>query len=142
MTDVSEEQKVSVPVMKPLPELNTRTMKCVDERSFHEARFIDCTARMIIRARRPLDHPVKDFELAKLCLPRRNTFGAEIIHEGLLAGSRAHRKQRTQVFIEQIPFLLEAIESALRFFFDGLLYGEEVFVSEFLGGHIFLTKGE
>jgi hypothetical protein len=59
---------------------------------------------------------VEDFELAELCLPRRDTLGAQIIHEGMLAGSRANGEQWTQVFIEEVPFLFEAVESALRVF--------------------------
>ncbi len=97
-----------------------------------QARFVDRAAWTVIRARRPLDHPVKDFELAELRLPGRDAFGAQIIHKGLLAGSRAHGEQGTQVFIEQIPFLLEAVESAWRFFLDGLFEGEEIFIGEFL----------
>src|SRR6185503_444142 len=109
-----------MPVMQTLAEVDTRAMKRVDERGFHETRFIDRTARMIIRARRPFDHPVKDFELTELRLPLRNAFGTQIIDKGMLAGSRAHGEQGTQFFVEQIPFLLEAVESALRFFLGGL----------------------
>jgi hypothetical protein len=78
---------------------------------------------------------VKDFELTELRLPRWNALGAEIIHEGMLAGSRAHGEERTQVFIEEVPFLFEAVESAGGFFFCGLFKGEEVFVGELLRGH-------
>jgi hypothetical protein len=53
----------------------------------------------------------------------------------MLAGSRTHGQQRTQVFIEEIPFLFEAVESARWFFFDCLFESKEVFVGEFLGGH-------
>ncbi len=85
-----------------------------------EARFVNRPAWTVIWARRPFNHPMKDFELAKLRLPRRDTLGAQIIHEGMLAGTCAHGEQRTQVFIEEIPFLFEAVESTLRFFFGGL----------------------
>jgi hypothetical protein len=50
----------------------------------------------------------------------------------MLAGSRTHREQRTQVFIEEVPFLFETVEAAGRFFFDGLFDGEEVFIGELL----------
>jgi hypothetical protein len=50
----------------------------------------------------------------------------------LSAGSRAHGQQRTQVFVKEIPFLFEAVEPAGRFFLDGLFYGEEIFVGEYL----------
>src|SRR5687768_415229 len=101
-----------MPVVKPLAKVDARTMKRVDERGFHEARFVDRATRAVVRARRPLDHPVKDFELTELRLPLWETFGAQIIHEGMLAGSCTHSEQRTQFFIQQIPFLLEAIKSA------------------------------
>jgi hypothetical protein len=78
---------------------------------------------------------MKDFELAELRLPLRNALCPKIIHKGLLAGTRAHSEQRTQVFIEKITFLFETVEAALRFFLEGLLYGEEIFVGEFLRGH-------
>lgn len=129
-----------MPVMETLAEVDARAMQGVDERSLVEARFINRTARTVIWACRPFNHPVKDFELAELRLPRRDTFGAEIIHEGMLAGSRAYGKKRTQVFIEEIPFLLEAVESAGGFFLDGFFEGEEVFVGELLRHGWFLRR--
>jgi hypothetical protein len=78
---------------------------------------------------------VKDLKLTELCLPLGNTFSAQIIDKGLLARSSTHSEQRAQIFIEKIPFLLETVETAVRFFPDGLLYGEEIFVGEFLRGH-------
>ena len=112
MADIGEEQKIAVPVMQTLAKIDSRTMKRVDERSFHETGFIDRSARRVIRARRPLDHPVKDLELAELRLPWRNTFCAQIIHKRLLAGSRAYIRSGRRRFIKQVPFLLEAVESA------------------------------
>src|SRR5215207_10856689 len=109
-----------MPVMQALAEVETCAMKCINERGFHQAPFIDRAARTVVRARRPFDHPVKDLELAELRLPLRNTFGAKIIHEGMLAGSCAYGEQGAQFFIEKIPFLFEAIESALGFFLGGL----------------------
>src|SRR5262245_8308174 len=107
MTDVGEEEKIAMPVMEPLAEVDASAMECVDERSFHQARFVDRPARIVMGARCPLDHPVKDFKLAELCLPRRDAFGAQIIYERVLAGSRAYGEQRAQVFIEEVPFLFE-----------------------------------
>ena len=118
--------------MKAFAEIKTRAMKRIHQRGFHEARFINRAAWSVIRARRPLDHPVKDFELAELREPRRDTFSAQIIHKRLLAGARTHSQQGTQFLIEQIPFLLESIKSALRFFLGGLFQGEVVFFREFL----------
>ena len=97
MTDVGEEQQVAMPVMQPLAKVDARAMQRVDQRGFHETRFVDRAARTVIRARRPLDHPVKDFELAELRLPGRDAFGAQIIHKGLLAGTRAHGEQADAV---------------------------------------------
>ena len=142
MTDVGEEEEIAVPIMEALAEVDARAMQGVEEGGFHEARFVDRPARTVIRARRPLDHPVKDFELAELRLPRREALSAQVIHEGMLAGSRAYSKERTQAFIKQVPFLLEAVESAGGFFLDGLFEGEHVFIGEFLGGHKFLTTDE
>jgi hypothetical protein len=78
---------------------------------------------------------VKNFKLAELGMPRRYTFSAQIVDERMLAGSGAHSQQRTQVFIEEVPFLFEAVETTRGFLFDGLFEGEQVFVGEFLGGH-------
>jgi hypothetical protein len=78
---------------------------------------------------------MKDLELAELRMPLGNAFGPKIIYKGLPAGPCAHGEQRAQVLIEKIPFLLETIESAVRLFLEGLLYGEEIFVGEFLRGH-------
>src|SRR5262245_30897947 len=97
-----------------------------------KARFVNRSTWTVIGARRPFDHPVKNFELAELRLPRRDTFGAQIIYKGMLAGSCTHGEQWTQVFIEEVPFLFEAVESTGGFFFDGLFEGEEVFVGELL----------
>src|SRR5688572_21501859 len=135
MTDIGEEQQVAMPVMKALPEVNACPMQRVDQGSFHETRFVNRPARTVIRARRPFDHPVKDFELAELLLPWRDAFGPEIIDERMLAGSGPHGEQWSQVFIEEIPFLLEAIQPTGGFFFDSLLEGEEVFVGELLRRH-------
>src|SRR6185436_5385899 len=98
-----------MPVMQTFAKVDARAMQRVDERGFHKARFIDRAARMIVRARCPFDHPVKDFELAELCLPLRDTFSAQIIYKGMLTWPRAHSKQGTQFFIKQIPFLFEAV---------------------------------
>ena len=92
MTDVGEEEEIAVPVMQSLAEVDTRAMQRVDERGFHEARFVDGAARRVIRTRRPFNHPMKDFELTKLRQPMRDTIGAQIIYEGMLAGSRANRQ--------------------------------------------------
>lgn len=46
-----------------------------------------------------------------------------------------------QVFIEQVPFLFEAVESAGGFFLCGLFEGEEVFVGELLR-HGWVPNGE
>src|SRR5688572_26526319 len=137
MTDVRKEEQVAMPVVQTLTKIDTRAVKRVDQCTFHQACFIDRAARTVIWPRRPLDHPVKDLKLAKLRLPVRETFCAQIIHEGLLAGSCTHSEEWAQVFIEEVPFLFEAVQSALRFFFDGLFYGEEVFIGKFLGivGH-------
>jgi hypothetical protein len=133
VTDVGQEEQVAVPVMQPLAEVVPARCKGVDERGFHQARFVDRAARTVIRARGPFDHPVEDFELAELRLPGRDAFGAQVIYEGVLAGSRADGEQRAQFFIEQVPFLFEAVEPAFGFFFDGLFDSEQVFVGELLG---------
>ena len=78
--------------MQTLAEVDTRTIKCIDERGFHETGFVDRATWMIVRARRPLDHPMKDFELAELRLPWWDAFGAQIIYEGLLTGSCPYRQ--------------------------------------------------
>jgi hypothetical protein len=78
---------------------------------------------------------MKDLELAELRMPLGNALGPQIIYERLPAGSCAHGEKRAQVLIEEIPFLLETVESAVRFFLEGLLYREEIFVCEFLRGH-------
>ncbi len=135
MTNIGEEEQIAMPVMESFPKVDTCAMKSIDQRGFHQARFVNGPARTVIRARRPLDHPVKNFELAELRLPLWNALGTQIIHKGLLAGSRAHGEKRTQVFIKEIPLLFEAVESTRWFFLDGLFYGEEIFVGEFLGGH-------
>src|SRR5688572_784455 len=127
-----------MPVMQPLAKVDASAMKCIDERGFHEPRFVDHATWMVIRTRRPFNHPVKDLELAELPLPVWDTFGAQVVYKGLLAGSRANGQQGTQFFIKQIPFLFETVESALRFFLGGLLHGKVVFVGEFLR-HIFTS---
>jgi hypothetical protein len=78
---------------------------------------------------------MKDLELAELRMPLGNAFGPKIIYEGLLARSCSHGEKRPQVLIEKIPFLLETVEAAVRLFLERLLYGEEIFVGEFLRGH-------
>ncbi len=69
VTDVCEEQEVSMPVVQSLAEVDTGPVQRVDERSLHQARLVDRAARTVIGARRPLDHPVKYFKLAELRLP-------------------------------------------------------------------------
>ncbi len=132
MTDVGEEEQIAVPVMEAFAEVDARAMQRIDEGRFLQTRFVNRATRTVIRARRPFDHPVEDFELAELFLPRWDTFSAEIIDEGMLAGSGTHGEQRTQVFIEQIPFLFEAVESAGGLFFCGLFESEQVFVGKLL----------
>src|SRR5574341_1788023 len=124
-----------MPIMQPLTKIDTRAMQRIDERSFHQPRFVDRPARMKVRTRRPFNHPMKHFKLAELRLPLRDTFGAQVIYKRLLAGSCAHREKRTQVFIEEIPFLLKAVESALRLVFSGLFESEEVFIGKFSRRH-------
>jgi hypothetical protein len=75
---------------------------------------------------------MKDFELAELRLPWGNALGPQIIYERLLAWSCTHREKGAQVLIEEIPFLLETVEPAVRFLLEGLFYGEEIFIGEFL----------
>src|SRR5829696_3971387 len=115
-----------MPVVQAFTEVEARTMKRVDQRSFHQARFIDRAARTVIGACCPFDHPVEYFELAELLLPGRDAFGAQVIYEGMLAGSRAHSEQGTEFFIKKIPFLFETIDAAFGFLLDGLFYGEEI----------------
>jgi hypothetical protein len=50
----------------------------------------------------------------------------------LRARPGAYSKERAQVFIEEIPFLFETVESTGGLFFNSLFEGEEVFVGEFL----------
>ncbi|MBV6465523.1 MAG: hypothetical protein PGMFKBFP_00802 [Anaerolineales bacterium] len=137
VTDGGEEEQVAVPVVQTLAEVEASAVQRVDEGGFHQARFVDGAARTVVGTRRPFDHPVEDFELAELRLPGGDALGAQVVHEGLLAGSRADGEQRTQVGVEEVPFLLEAVEPARRLFFDGLFDGEEVFVGELGegGGH-------
>ena len=52
----------------------------------------------------------------------------------MLAGPCTYREQRTQIFIQQIPFLFETVKSAGWFFLGSLFEGEQVFVGEFLRG--------
>src|SRR5918995_4239097 len=120
MTDVGQEEQVAVPVMQALAKVDSRPMQCVDQRGFHQAGFVDRPARAVIGTSRPFDHPVKDFELAELRLPLRNALGAQVVYKGMLAGSRAHSEQGAQVFIKEIPFLLEAVKSTGGLFLDGL----------------------
>src|SRR5574341_328626 len=124
-----------MPIMQPLTKIDTRAMQRIDERSFHQPRFVDRPARMKVRTRRPFNHPMKHFKLAELRLPVWDTFGTQVIYKRLLAGSCAHGEQWTQVFIEEIPFLLETVESAGGFFFNGLFHGEKIFVGKFLRRH-------
>src|SRR6266498_267852 len=92
MTDIGEEEQVAMPVMQSLTEVDAGTVQRVDERSFHQARFVDRPARTVIRACRPFDHPVEDFKLAELRLPLRDAFGAQVIDKGVLARSRTYRE--------------------------------------------------
>src|SRR5512138_1946498 len=105
-----------MPVMQSFAEIEPRKMKSVHQRGFHQARFVDGAARAVVGTCRPLDHPVEDLELAEFFLPGRNALGAQIIHKGLLAGSCTYSEQGAQVFIEQIPLLLKAVEPSLRLF--------------------------
>ncbi len=135
MADIGQEEEVAVPVMQPFAEVDPCLVQRVDEGCLHQTRFIDRAARSVIRARCPLDHPVEDFELAELRVPGRDTFCPQIIYKRLLAGARPHRQQRTQVFVEQVPFLFEAVETARWLFLDSLFEGEQIFVGEWLRGH-------
>src|SRR6476661_3496657 len=128
VADVCEEEEIAMPVMQPLAEVSPRPMKRVDERGFHQARFINCPARTVIWARGPFNHPVKNFKLAELRLPLGNALGTQVIHKRLRAGSRANGEERAQFFVKEIPFLFEAIEPALRFIFCSLFEGEQVFI--------------
>src|SRR5258706_3707795 len=103
-----------MPIVKSLAEVQAGAMQRIDKRGFHKARFIDRTAWCVIRTRGPFHHPVKDFKLAELRLPARDTLGAEIVYKGLLTRASSHCEQGTQLFIKQIPLLLETIESTLR----------------------------
>lgn len=142
MTDICEEKQITMPVMQSLAEVHTCFVQGIDQGCFHQARFIDRPARAVIGTRCPLNHPVEYFELAELFLPRCETFGAQVIYERLLAGTCSHCEQRTQILIEQIPFLFKAIEAAGRFFLDSLLEGEQIFIGEFFGWHErFLRRG-
>ena len=48
MTDVGEEEQIAMPVMQSFTEVDTGAMKRVDERGFHQPRFVDCAARTVI----------------------------------------------------------------------------------------------
>ena len=69
MTDVGQEEQVAMPVMQALTEVDASAMQRINQRGLHQARFVDRSARTVIRARGPFDHPVEDFELAELRLP-------------------------------------------------------------------------
>ena len=75
---------------------------------------------------------MEDFKLAILLLPGWDAFRTEIIYERMLAGASTHCQQRTQVFIEQVPFLFKASKTALRFIFHGFFERELVFFGELL----------
>ena len=120
MADIGQEEQVAVPVVQPLAKVDPRPVQRVDQRSFLQSCLIDRPAWTVIWARCPFDHPVEDLQLAELRLPGRDTLGTQIIHKGMLAGSRTHGQKRTQAFIKEIPFLFEAIEPARWLFLDGL----------------------
>jgi hypothetical protein len=112
-----------MPVMQTLAKIEPCPVQCIDQRGFHQAGFIDRTPRTVIGPRGPFGHPVKDLELTELRLPGWHAFRKQIIDEGMLARTSAYREQRTQLLIEQIPFLLEAVESALWLLLFGLFEG-------------------
>ncbi len=90
--DIGEEQQITMPVMQAFTEIHPCAMQGVHQGGFHQAGFVHRTARRVIWAGGPFDHPVEDFKLAELLLPTGEALGAQIIHERMLAGPGAHRQ--------------------------------------------------